>query len=262
MDIPLVLYRWDKSQSDTEFTISSSRQRNITNNQYLNVSKGEGGQIIGFLEYNKPKEDEENKQGRVIFLNFPTLTRTELAFGTGTHTDLIVIIPKHLHSLVTSGKIVHVDLGNNTEEALQKCINTQAGIIKHAKLGELMGEHANEAEHNFVGDHTFEVRVLKNATKLKYEQVKQFIDTIYNEASKLGNTVNIQKTVQADNVCRETGKRPAPVQAVESDSESHSDTSDMLFLPSKKPTLKGRGRKKTLRRKRHRSLRTRKATRK
>lgn len=259
MDIPLVLYRWDKSQSDTGFTIDSSSRTSITNKDYLNVSKGEGGQIIGFLEYNKTIEDKEDAEKEVRYLNFPTLTRTELAFGTGKHTDLIVIVPKHLQSIVKSGKVVDVVMPNDNEEALIKCINSQTGLIKHAKLGVLMRGHENEAEHNFVGDHTFEVQVLKNATKLPYEKVKAFMDGIYESAVSLGKTVTIQKTVEPDDVCRQSKKRPASPPMSPSRSDSDGDTSS-LFLPSKR--LRGRGRKKTLRRQRHSRLRTRNTSRK
>lgn len=267
MDLPLVLYRWDNAKSDTDFLMNSSLGENITNKEYLGHGEGKGGQIVGFLEYNPAKEDPPESLSQ----NFPSIVRSRDRFALmGGKKDLIVINPEHLQRLVRERKIVHVILPASHEEALAKCINTDTSIIKHAKLGGLMGVNANDAEHNFVGDHTFKVSVLRDAVDMGEEEIREFMEGIRSVALRLKGAVNgsvkILDTATADDSCVKTGlKRKTSDASLGTPKSGSEDDGASFLIPIKKPAKKAKGsgkHRKTLRRKRHRRLATRKVARK
>ena len=258
MSLPLTLYRWAKADQSDIFILESSKKHVISNKEYLSVSKGVGGHIIGFFEYDKITEDQAEKFGENRRLNFKTISENKIIFGQDR--DLIVIQPFHLKSLVEEHKIVDVELPVDDEEALKRCIIPSSGVLKHAKLGMLMGDLSNATEHNFIGDHIFQIKVLKNAYSKSYEEIRAFIDPIYFEAQSIGGHVTIEDKVETTEYdCPVTGIKRSLSNTYESESQSQKDDDTSLFIrPIKR--IKGKGRKKTLRRKRHRRLRTRKMT--
>jgi hypothetical protein len=110
--------------------------------------------------------------------------------------------------------------------------------------------------------------VLRDKDAKSEEAIRAFIDPIYAEAQSLGGRVAIQDTVEtSEDDCPTSGVKRT-FSEIESDYESQPESQkeedfSSLFIQPASKKLKGKGRKKkTLRRKRHRRLRTRKVARK
>lgn len=176
---PYILYRFDKATSDNSFQIQSSGKRLITNQQYLSTTKGEGGHIIGFLEYFKGNEAIADS-----LLNYATLKSAMSAFMDEKHPDLIILDPNQLFELLWEKKLVEAQLEPSNEDALSQVIQPKQGVIKFARLGRLMTPQ-NNAEINFIGDYTLKATVIRNVngmdSRMRYATIKKVLDSFYDK---------------------------------------------------------------------------------
>ena len=176
---PYILYRFDKATSDNSFQLQSSGKRLITNEQYLSTTKGEGGHILGFLEYFKGNEAMSDS-----LLNYATLKSAMSAFMDEKHPDLIILDPNQIFELLWEGKLVEAELETNNEDALAQIIQPKQGVIKFARLGRLMTPQ-NNAEINFVGDYTLKATIIRNVNTMdyraRYNAIKKVLDSIYDK---------------------------------------------------------------------------------
>ena len=118
--------------------MTSARDKQITNREYLSHSMGVGGHIIGFLKYVKGQEFQP-------ILEYTLFHRSIDSFRKPGR--YLFIIPG---SSITNIRDRMYDV---TDASLDNTIVTCDGIIKVSQLGSLMPSgSANTAEINFVGN--------------------------------------------------------------------------------------------------------------
>lgn len=164
MELPVLLYRWvpqsdypkiktySALHSDNEFTITQVTYalhptgRDMSPAEYLSPSRGVGGNIIGFFEYEeyRPPHLLQGMPGKT------TLSQTNIFFGREGvgQRNLLVIVPSLLPQ-VSPNILLAKMTGLEMERPIQSCQN----LLKVAQLGTEMQtrtQYGQESEWNFI----------------------------------------------------------------------------------------------------------------
>lgn len=125
------------------YNIESSNGRNIDLHEYLNHSKGVGGQIAGFLDF------LQESNGSVWFTNKRYLWDTNRSF--------IIFLQKDQGKFINNIIVENLQKENSitieeVEVELSTIVIPKKRTLQYFQAGMLMGEHSNISEVNIVAD--------------------------------------------------------------------------------------------------------------
>jgi hypothetical protein len=230
MKLPVLLYRWvDQKdpnikyqklgyETKDEYGIDvdivnydiKANGKTITAEEYLSTSKGEGGNITGFLQFHPTRNSNEVNilDNTPSYISVPT---SHSAFGINRN---LFVFPPYGMSPKDQEALVY------TAGSLYEKVKPCPTKIKVAKLGSLMEtktHYGNDSEWNFIPNYEFKVQGLlirfgkyvqdkhnknkynfvENYSRIDWDGLQTYMNKQYGEFEKNGR-VNISQVLDFD----------------------------------------------------------------